>query len=284
VAKVLVRAPDHLGDGVQALPAIQALASAHTVAIAGPAWRRDLYAHTGALFDATGDEEIAVLFKPSFKAAWAVRKIPRRIGLPTAHRGLLLTDTIDPPGPHRTDDYAAICRALAVEARGLPTFPTDRTRAPVALGPGTVILFPGTRSAETVRWRGFRALASALGQRAVVVAGPGDLPDVAEVVPPSTRLLGPFDVPQIAALAIEASAIVGLDSGLTHLAAAARRSVGLAGVHVVYGSTDALHTGPPGTSEHHGTRPACWPCYRKHCPYGGPCLDADVDAVLEALG
>ena len=172
---------------------------------------------------------------------------------------------------------------LGVEVRGLPVLPVVGS-APIAIGPDAVLLLPGTRSAETVRWRGFRALASALGDRAVVVAGPGDLPDVADTVPASTRLVGPFDVPQIAALAIQARAVVGIDSGLTHLAAAARRSIGLEGVHVVYGSTDEQHTGPPGTRAHHGTRPACWPCYRKHCPYGGPCLDADVDAVLEALG
>ena len=281
---MLVRAPDHLGDGVQALPAVSALARHYRLAIAGPAWRRDLYAHTGAAFDATGDEEIAVLLKPSFKAAWAVRRIPRRIGLSTGHRGILLTDAVTPPGTHRADDYAAICAVLGVHVVGLPTLPVDPARAPIAIGRADVLLLPGTRSAETVRWRGFRSLAEALGDRAVVVVGPGDLPAVAETVPGSTRLVGPFDVPQIAALAIQARAVVGIDSGLTHLAAAARRSVGLEDVHVVYGSTDEQHTGPPGTRAHHGTRPACWPCYRKHCPYGGPCLDADVQAVLEALG
>jgi ADP-heptose:LPS heptosyltransferase len=281
---MLVRAPDHLGDGVQALPAIAALTQRYAIAVAGPAWRRDLYAHTGADFDTTGGEEIAVLFKPSFKAAWAVRRIPRRIGLSTGHRGILLTDAVTPPGPHRADDYAAICAVLGVEVRGLPTFPVDPSRAPMALGRDDVLLLPGTRSAETVRWRGFEALADALGERALVVVGPGDLPEVAAVVPPTARLAGPFDVPQIAAIAIQARAVVGLDSGLTHLAAAARRSIGFEDVHVVYGSTDARHTGPPGTRAHHGTRPACWPCYRKHCPYGGPCLDADVRAVLEALG
>ena len=280
---MLVRAPDHLGDGVQALPAIEALSQRYSLAIAGPAWRRDLYGHTGATFDADGGEEIAVLFKPSFKAAWAVRGIPRRIGLSTGHRGMLLTDSVAPPGPHRADDYAAICAVLGVDVRGLPVLPVVGN-APISIAPDAVLLLPGTRSAETVRWRGFRTLASALGDRAVVVAGPGDLPDVADTIPASTCLVGPFEVPQIAALAIQARAVVGLDSGLTHLAAAARRSIGLEGVHVVYGSTDEQHTGPPGTRAHHGTRPACWPCYRKHCPYGGPCLDADVDAVLEALG
>jgi ADP-heptose:LPS heptosyltransferase len=213
-----------------------------------------------------------------------VRGIPRRLGLSTGHRGLLLTDSVVPRGPHRSDDYAAICAVLGVEVRGPPVFPAVADRAPIAIGPDAVILLPGTRSAETVRWRGFRQLALALGDRAVVVVGPGDLPEVADTVPASTLLVGPFDVPQVAALAIAARAVVGIDSGLTHLAAAARRSIGLGDVHVVYGSTDEQHTGPPGTRAHHGTRPACWPCYRKHCPYGGPCLDADVDALLEALG
>jgi ADP-heptose:LPS heptosyltransferase len=283
VATLLVRAPDHLGDGVQALPAIEALSRAYPTAVAGPSWRRDLYAHTGVAFEPRGDEEIAVLLKPSFKAAWSVRGIARRVGLATAHRRLLLTDAVTPPGPHRTDDYAAICRAIGVRVEGAPSFPADVARAPVTLPEGAVLLLPGTRSAETVRWRGFHALATALGDRAVVVVGPGDLPDALAVVPSDTRLVGPLDVPQVAALAIAARAVVGLDSGLTHLAAAARRSRGLADVHVVYGSTDARHTGPPGTREHHGTRPPCWPCYRKQCPYGGPCLDADVRAVLEAL-
>ena len=93
--------------------------------------------------------------------------------------------------------------------------------------------------------------------------------------------------PSLAEVARLATAIVGNDSGLTHLAAAAIRGAGddPIKVHVVYGSTDPDRTGPQGTQAHAAAPLPCWPCYRKRCAIASeaPCLEVPVAALLQTL-
>ena len=93
-----VRAPDHLGDGVMALPAVASLAQlarsqSDVMTVAGPGWAGALYGHQGVTIVGRqarpGREDAAVLFKPSFSAAWAARRARTRIGLDSDHRRLL---------------------------------------------------------------------------------------------------------------------------------------------------------------------------------------------------
>ena len=289
--RVLARAPDHLGDGVMALPALESLNGLGSLLICGPPWTRELYRHLPAeLLDREQLSEVqadlAVLFKPSLSAAWAVRRVPRRIGLDTDHRRWLLSVAVPERGPHRVDDLAAVARAAGADPQGLPSFPTSEADLdglpPLPSNP--VLLLPGTASPWTVRWRGFRALADILGDRAVFAGGPADGPCIDELCGPHRRL-PPLTLGQLGALAVRAAAVVGNDSGLPHLAAAARRAAGEdpGRVHVVYGSTDPARTGPPGSTPHPGPRPDCWPCYRKRCDIGTPCLELDAAAVAAHL-
>ena len=75
-----IRAPDHLGDGVMALPAIRALAAAGPIRVYAPRWGAELYAGLEVLqVDVRPDAPVGVLFKPSFGAAWRWRSSwPRR--------------------------------------------------------------------------------------------------------------------------------------------------------------------------------------------------------------
>ena len=100
--RVLVRMPDHLGDGVQALPALAALCAAHEVTAVGPSWvavlSRGLACATAPEVTAAGEPgafDAACLFKPSFSAAWKARRIRRRVGVSWDARRLLLTDVVD---------------------------------------------------------------------------------------------------------------------------------------------------------------------------------------------
>lgn len=289
--RVLVRAPDHLGDGVMALPAIEGLQPLGALTIAGPPWIHELYRHIPATFVAPDQvpstpAALAVLLKPSLSAAWAARRIPRRVGLDTDHRRALLHVAVRELGPHRMHDLSAVARAAGGQPEGLPCFPTgpsDTTGLP-PLPARAVLLLPGTASPETVRWPGFRALADLLGGRAVFAGGPADQALISEIAGPHPRVTATA-IGALAALAVAAQAVVGNDSGLAHLAAAARRAAGLApsDVHVVYGSTQAERTGPPGSTPHMGARPDCWPCYRKRCEIGTPCLIHPADAVAAAL-
>lgn len=289
--RVLIRAPDHLGDGVMALPAVEAATALGEAVIAGPRWCGELYRDLPASVVASEEipritADLAVLLKPSFSAAWATRHVRRRVGLATDHRGMLLHVALPERGPHRIDDLNAVARAAGAQPAGLPSY---RIRAEDAedlptIPEGVVLLLPGTAKPETVRWPGFEALARRLGRRAVFAGGPADMAFIRQIAG-DARALGPLSIPELAALSTLASAIVGNDSGLPHLAAAARRAAALdvGALHVVYGSTDPARTGPPGSAAHPGTRPPCWPCYKGRCGIGTPCLDLSVDALLAAI-
>jgi len=296
---IYVRAPDHLGDGVMALPAIALLAGHGRVRVAAPGWGPELYGHLGVEVHPRQDaprlaraSAVAVLLKPSLSAAWQARGAARRVGLPTDRRRLLLTDVVEERGEdqaeHRADSMLRVAAtALGVDPAlpALPALPTPPSTAdvPTDIPDAFVLLLPGTASAATVQWRGFTDLAAALGPAAVATGGPGD-DQVLRAT--GARVVAAPRLSQLAALACAARAVVGNDSGLPHLAAAARRAAGrsVTDVHVVYASTDAMRTGPPGSTAWAGPRPDCWPCYAKRCSIGAPCRDAAVGPLLDALG
>jgi heptosyltransferase II len=121
VARIVVRAPNWLGDLVMALPAIATLRhhfNGNTVALACPAsfvgfcqaihgvdevialpgrGLGALGAHAAALAD--GHFDLAILLTNSFSSAWTVRRanIPERWGFRTDVRGRLLTRALPPP-------------------------------------------------------------------------------------------------------------------------------------------------------------------------------------------
>jgi len=284
--RLYARAPDHLGDGVMALPAMAALARLGALGIRGPGWAKRLYRGLGELVDDPGAAELAVLFKPAFRAAWEARRVPRRIGLDTDHRRLLLSTALSPGDGHRTQDYAALAAAAGAVVSGEPslaTLPEERDAAP-ELADDVVLILPGSASGEVVAWPHHRALADLLGRRACFAGGPleeGWLPGLAG----PHRLLPTLPLGVFAAVAARVAAVVSNDSGLAHLAAAARRAAGCdpADVHVIFGSTDPARTGPPGSTAHVGPRPHCAPCYRKRCHHDLSCLEVPVDRLLTAL-
>ena len=283
--RFLIRAPDHLGDGVLALPAIGAITRAGPCRIVGPGWVGALYGHLPQ--DPVAKPEIAVLFKPAFRAAWEARRVPRRVGVRWDLRGPLLTDPVDPPSGHRLDTYAAIAGAAGVVAHGAPSLPTDPQSAPL-LPARTVLLLPLSASGAVVEWGGFRALADALAGTdcaPVFAAGPGQDRALAAIAGPHMRLPA-LPLGALAAAAVQAVGVVGNDSGLTHLAVAARRAAGarVSAVHVVCGSTSADRTAAPGATPHTAGRGLdCWPCYRKTCAIGVPCLAVPVSRVFAAV-
>ena len=274
-----------------ALPAIAGLSGLGRLTIAGPPWINELYRHLSAdllhserLSEVVAD--MAVLLKPSLSAAWATRRIPRRVGLDTDHRRLVIQAAVPEGGPIGIYDMCAVARAGGGAREGLPNYPTSEADFldDDDLPARAVLLLPGTASPETVRWPGFRALADRLGERAVFAGGPADQAYIEQIAGPHRRASA-STIPALAALAVAATAVVGNDSGLSHLAAAARRAAGrpVQAIHVVYGSTRPESTGPPGSSPHMGARPDCWPCYRKSCAIGTPCLNHPADALAEAL-
>ena len=284
--RFLVRAPDHLGDGVMAIPAIQAIRALGPVHVVGPAWSNGLYANIASTEPVQAT--VAVLFKPSFSAAWNARHLPRRIGHRGDWRSWLLTDPVHRTHGHRIDDYAALADTVNAKVAGPPVFDTtsQEQKAVREISTDRILLLPLSKSQETVGWKSFRRLADHLGHRALFAAGPGEC-DALQKIAGHHECLPPLPVGQFGAMAQRVTAVVGNDSGLAHLASAARRAIGLpaASVHVFFGSTTPDKTGPIGCSAHQNEPLPCQPCYRKHCRLSqdAPCLDIGMASILQAV-
>ncbi len=269
-----IRAPDHLGDGVMALAAIRGVAALGPAEVHAPVWGRALYAGLVVReVDAPPRGEVGVLFKPSFRAAWRWRHLPRRAGLSVNGRGLLLTDPVAEPSGHRREGYAAVVRILGGD-------PGDagfhlRGEAP-DLPAGHVGLNPWSPTV-TVRWPHFRALADAQHRPVVFYAGPGEGDAVRALAGPH-RVVEGLSLPDFAAALDRCAVFVSNDSGAAHFAAACGTRV-----VVVHGSTDAALTGVGEAVD--GGSLWCRPCYRKWCFNSLKCLDrVPVDAVQARCG
>ncbi len=210
--------------------------------------------------------EAALLLPNSFHAALMAQRagIPERWGYRTEWRGPLLTRGVDraPVGVHQVDYYQQLVHALGfpngpvvprldVSAhfgdagrRALSDAGWDQ-RAPL------VALAPGAAYGGAKRWpaASFAELAQALvgdGMAVVLVGSVADAPAGQQILAarasgsPVFNLIG-NDLPALAGVLVNCHALVGNDSGATHLAAALGVSV-----TAVFGPTDERVTGPRG--------------------------------------
>ncbi len=274
---IAVRAPDHLGDAVMALPAVDALAGLGPVELwSRGRWAPDLYGdRVVAVHVGDGPPAIAeraVLLKPSLHAAFSWRGLPT-VGIGA---GWPLHNALPAREEHRRDGFARLAAAAGATVSGPPAY-RRRGRAP-ALPDAFVGINPWSPTA-TVRWPRFGALVDALealGRPVVIFAGPGEGTRVGAEVGGRPVVEG-LSLPDFAAALDGCSVFVSCDSGAAHFAAACGRDV-----VVVHGSTSAARTGVGRPV----TAAALWcqPCYRKTCLWGRPCLDrVGVQQVIEAL-
>lgn len=277
--RVYLRAPNHLGDGVMALPAVAALAAAsRELSVAAPGWGRELYRGLGLRWIPRGEvpeAELGVLLAPSFRAAWEARGLARRVGVPGDLRRWLLTDVVERSSGHRSEEYARIIGAIGLQVSGAPRFdPTAEERAAAEVPRGHLALIPVSPSGPPVMWGGFAELAARWPGPKVVYTGPGEHWDTDLPVYPNLSL------GMLAACLERAAVVLVNDSGISHFA----RAVGVPTV-VVFGSTAPGRTGAAGAVAVEGPALDCRPCYRKRCPYAGvPCLaGVSVPAVEAAL-
>jgi heptosyltransferase II len=139
IKRLVVRAPNWLGDAVMALPAMGAIRaafpSAHMAIAVNPAIAPLFDEETNARQDnilvlpharreartlAAGQYDAAVLLPNSFRAAWAARRasIPERYGYAAEGRGWLLTKAVRRPRGrvHQSDYYLELVRGLGIPA------------------------------------------------------------------------------------------------------------------------------------------------------------------------
>jgi heptosyltransferase-2 len=133
-ARIVLRAPNWLGDAVLALPAMAAIRRAFPDAeltVAAPASLAPLYregttVHPDRVLDlpdtqraaiaalTAGNFDLGILFPNSFRSAWQLRRagVPARWGYATAGRGLLLTRTSRPEKVAQPRHHADYFRSL----------------------------------------------------------------------------------------------------------------------------------------------------------------------------
>lgn len=178
-----------------------------------------------------------------------------------------------------------------------PNYGIDRGRLPAPSETGDYLVFlHGTTWASKLwpdaHWRALIARAGQADLDVLLPFGNADEQRRAEALAQghaNARVLPPLRLPQLAATLAGARAVVGVDSGPTHLASA------LAVPTVsIYGATDPSLTGTWGTRQHRAQAAfPCAPCLKRVCPLPAdnglhpPCygvLDADaVWASLETL-
>ncbi len=295
-ARRVIRAPNHLGDIVMALPALDADGSdvmvvswlAPLLEVAGlpgrvHAFDRGLRGFAAAVRKLREERyHEGVLMTPSFSAAWLFRwgGVRHLRGTDTDARGFLLEDRIPRDalkGRHRILQYRLL---LGQNPDGEPTVRAIEPPAAAVevwrarLGEGrSVAMFPGS-NAPSRRWavERFHALARTLaarGVRVIVLGGPGDRPltkEVAEGVPGAVDAGGRTDLVGLAGALAATDVLVTNDTGPMHLAA----TVGTPTV-TLWGPSDPAEVRPVGARDVRvsGSPLPCKPCFKNHCPRTG---------------
>jgi heptosyltransferase-2 len=321
--RLVVLAPNWLGDAVMALPLLADLRRAWTettivvaarVAVAPlfplvPAVDETLTLDraTGAKRLAAAGADAVLLLPNSFAAAWMARKsgISERWGYARDLRRPLLTRAIPRPREHghQHEYYQALGRALGV-ASGPPFamlhVPAGAKAAALELlrqngiadGQPVVVFAPGAAYGRAKQWppTHFADLARRLtadGMAIVLVGAVKDRSacDAVDREAKTVNLAGRTDLPTLAGLLAQARAVVTNDSGAMHLAAA----VGVP-VTAIFGPTNEHRTSPLRASEE---APApvvvasdvwCRPCMLRECPIDHRCMTrVDAGRVRESL-
>lgn len=293
----VIRAPNHLGDLVMALPAltctdadlvvVRGLLPIATLAV-GSARVIPLDRDRRGYVEAArrlrrGRYDEGVLLPPSFSSAalFAAGGVRRRRGLSTDARRLLLTDPLPRAsirGMHRASAYTFLVSGTVPTSPPVPrlVLPAELGARGIAFtdGPGRrrVGIFPGA-NASSRRWDPdrFRELARRLveaGDRVIVFGGPAER-EITALVAGEVALDagGRTDLPLLAAALAACDILITNDSGPMHLAAA----LGVPTISLI-GAANPVETAPLGPA-HRMLRRAdlpCVPCVKNVCPRSGP--------------
>jgi heptosyltransferase-2 len=318
--RVLVRAPNWVGDVVLSLPALRdvrrAFPEARLEVLARP-WVADLYRAVGEVdqvHESRGhardaaqlrtDLDLAILLPNSFASAFVVWQagVPERWGYATDGRGLLLTRRcrVDEGvrGRSQVYYYRAMLDGLGLVTEGPPDAslrcPAEwSARGAQILGDeGPWIgVNPGAFFGSAKRWlpERFAAVADIVARRSganvVVVGGRAERPlgeAIAESVQAPVRVLcGETTLSELVGVLSRLRLLLTNDSGPMHVAAALGTPL-----VAVFGSTDWRETAPVGDrSRLVRADAACAPCLLRECPIDHHCMTrVDTDRVAtEAL-
>jgi len=316
--RLLVRAPNWVGDCVLSLPALRDLRrnfpTARLELLARP-WVADLYRalpevdaaleSRGTLADAEalrGRFDLAVLLPNSFASAFAVWRagIEERWGYATDGRGPLLTRRCRVPasvrGRSQVYYYRAMLEGLSLATEGPPdaslACPGDWTaRGAARLGEeGPWIgINPGAFYGSAKRWPKERFGAAAelvarrLGAKVAILGAAAERP-IGEAIAdqlrvPTRNLCGETSLAELMGVLAALRLLLTNDSGPMHLAAA----LGVP-IVAVFGSTDWRETAPVAERARLVREDVeCAPCLLRECPIDHRCMTrVDTARVAQA--
>jgi heptosyltransferase-2 len=317
LGRLLVRAPNWIGDMVLSLPALRDLKrnfpEARLTVLARP-WVARLYEATpevdtildsrGLRADAraiSGRFDAGVLLTNSFGSAlclaWA--RLPERWGYATDGRGPLLTRRARVPEQVRGRSQVYYYRAmLAGVGLRVSASPDARLRCPEAwarsaasrLGDGPAIgVSPGAAYGSAKQWPAVRYAAAAeriareRGARVVILGAEAERP-LAEAISaamrlPAIDLCGRTTLPELVGVLSRLELLLTGDSGPMHLASALGTPL-----IAIFGPTDWRETAPAGPARHRLVREEveCAPCLLRECPIDHRCMRrVGIDRVVD---
>jgi len=318
IQRLLVRAPNWLGDVILSLPAVRDLRRnfpAARLAVLARGGVADLYravpgvdavresrGHLEDIEGLRGAFDAAVLLPNSFGSALAVWRagVPERWGYATDGRGLLLTRRASVPrgvrGRSQVYYYRAMLAGVGLDTSGAPDAslrcPEDwSARGAEVLGhEGPWLgLNPGAFFGTAKRWIPERYAAVGdlvsrrTGTRVAILGGQAERP-LGEAIAAGMRtpvrvLCGETTLPDLVGVLSRLRLLVTNDSGPMHVAAA----LGVPLV-AVFGSTDWRETAPFSDRARLVREPVeCAPCLLRACPIDHRCMRrVTVDRVAEA--
>lgn len=244
--------------------------------------------------------DMAVVFSQSAECAVlaGLSRAPKRIGFVDTSLGAMLTRRVDFNHPPSTENNlrlieAAGCKITTRDYSGLLTPTTEqldrKNKLLAGYGIGSddrVVAFsPGTSGRRSVKiWtdEGFAAVGRHLVDRGLKVVILGTEPAVG-VVKECAEILdlsGKTNLGEVVAILSGCEALIAVDSGVLHLAAAAgTKVIGL------YGPSNPAITGPQGEGHIVLTSGAdCSPCVKTECKYERKCMtNIGADQVIAAV-
>jgi heptosyltransferase-2 len=305
--RVVVRAPNWLGDVVLSLPALRDVRKAFPtarLAVMARAWVAEVYravpdvdailesrSHRDDVAALRGAFDLAVLLPNSFGTALVAWRagVPHRWGYATDGRGLLLTRRCRVPaavrGRSQVYYYRAMLEGLGLAIEGPPdaslACPAPWRERGLSLlgGAGPVIgVNPGAFYGSAKRWPAERFAAAAdlvarrLGAAVAIVGSPAERPIGERIAgllrAPARVLCGETTLAELVGVLAGLRLLLTNDSGPMHLAAALGTPL-----VAVFGSTDWTETAP------FGERAAvvreeveCAPCLLRECPIDHRCM------------
>jgi heptosyltransferase II len=306
-ARILVVAPNWIGDALMAQPLLTRLKQAGaTIDVLAPEWvaavaRRmpevtDVVAapfrhgrlqlrerwRLGRELKRRGYDQAFVL-PNTWKSALVpfLAGIPARVGYLGESRYGLLNSTLRKSAAPMPQHYARLAGPLR-ERLPNPQLKVSGdeiadARKRYGINGRYVALCPGAEYGPAKRWPYFRELAERMGIPAVVL---GSANDAGQELP-GQNLIGKTSLDDAIRLLAGAEAVVSNDSGLMHVAAAlGRPQVAL------FGSSSPKHT-PPANEQARvlWLQLECSPCFARECPLGHfRCMrEISVEQVLKAL-